>query len=88
MGHCSIKWCAWTQSLKGLAETGKGQPAPHDATMDRWNCTIHAAMANPRWRWACPVTMPRPFGLVDWKGCRMPHLWRTRDSPVHHHPAP
>ena len=37
MGHCSTKWAVFMLSLKELAETGKGKPAPHDVKIDNWN---------------------------------------------------
>jgi uncharacterized protein YndB with AHSA1/START domain len=30
MHHCSTKWAMFLMSLKSLAETGKGDPHPHD----------------------------------------------------------
>jgi uncharacterized protein YndB with AHSA1/START domain len=30
MHHCSTKWAMFLMSLKSLAETGKGEPHPHD----------------------------------------------------------
>ena len=37
MAHCSTKWAVFMLSLKELAETGKGKPAPHDVKIDNWN---------------------------------------------------
>lgn len=35
--HCSMKWATFMLSLKQLAETGSGKPAPHDLKIDDWN---------------------------------------------------
>lgn len=35
--HCSMKWATFLLSLRQLAETGAGQPAPHDMKIDEWN---------------------------------------------------
>lgn len=35
--HCSMKWASFLLSLRALAETGKGAPAPHDLKIDNWN---------------------------------------------------
>lgn len=37
MHHCSTKWAVFLLSLKALAETGKGMPAPDDIKIDNWN---------------------------------------------------
>lgn len=37
MAHCSTKWATFLMSLKELAETGKGKPAPNDVKIDNWN---------------------------------------------------
>ncbi|GAA1816466.1 SRPBCC domain-containing protein [Luedemannella flava] len=37
MHHCSTKWALYLMSLKGLIETGKGAPDPHDVKIDSWN---------------------------------------------------
>lgn len=37
MGHCSMKWATFLLSLKALAETGQGRPAPGDLKIDDWN---------------------------------------------------
>lgn len=37
MHHCSTKWAVFLMSLKSLAETGKGNPSPHDIKIDNWN---------------------------------------------------
>jgi hypothetical protein len=35
--HCSMKWATFLLSLRELAETGTGQPAPDDLKIDDWN---------------------------------------------------
>lgn len=35
--HCSMKWATFLLSLRQLAETGAGLPAPHDMKIDDWN---------------------------------------------------
>ncbi len=35
--HCSMKWATFLLSLRDLAETGTGQPAPNDLKIDDWN---------------------------------------------------
>ncbi|GAO01196.1 SRPBCC domain-containing protein [Anaeromyxobacter sp. PSR-1] len=35
--HCSMKWATFLLSLRELAETGKGRPAPDDLKIDNWN---------------------------------------------------
>lgn len=35
--HCSMKWATFLLSLRQLAETGTGQPAPNDLKIDDWN---------------------------------------------------
>ncbi len=37
MAHCSMKWATFLLSLKQLAETGEGRPAPVDLKIDDWN---------------------------------------------------
>jgi uncharacterized protein YndB with AHSA1/START domain len=37
MHHCSTKWAVFLLSLKSLAETGQGAPAPRDVKIDNWN---------------------------------------------------
>jgi len=37
MAHCSMKWATFLLSLRQLAETGKGLPAPFDLKIDDWN---------------------------------------------------
>lgn len=37
MAHCSTKWATFLLSLKQLAETGEGRPAPVDLKIDDWN---------------------------------------------------
>lgn len=37
MAHCSMKWATFLLSLKALAETGQGMPAPDDMKIDNWN---------------------------------------------------
>ena len=37
MAHCSMKWATFLLSLRQLAETGKGRPAPDDLKIDNWN---------------------------------------------------
>jgi uncharacterized protein YndB with AHSA1/START domain len=37
MAHCSMKWATFLLSLKQLAETGAGRPAPNDLKIDDWN---------------------------------------------------
>jgi uncharacterized protein YndB with AHSA1/START domain len=37
MAHCSTKWATFLLSLKQLAETGEGRPAPNDVKIDDWN---------------------------------------------------
>lgn len=37
MAHCSMKWATFLLSLRELAETGKGRPAPKDLKIDNWN---------------------------------------------------
>src|SRR5678816_1555986 len=35
--HCSMKWATFLLSLRGLVETGTGQPSPNDLKVDNWN---------------------------------------------------
>ena len=35
--HCSMKWATFLLSLRGLVESGKGKPSPHDVKIDDWN---------------------------------------------------
>lgn len=35
--HCSMKWATFLLSLRQLAESGVGQPAPEDLKVDDWN---------------------------------------------------
>jgi uncharacterized protein YndB with AHSA1/START domain len=35
--HCSMKWATFLLSLRQLAETGTGTPAPNDLKIDNWN---------------------------------------------------
>ncbi|HYO94116.1 MAG TPA: SRPBCC domain-containing protein [Polyangiaceae bacterium] len=35
--HCSMKWATFLLSLRQLAESGVGQPAPEDLKIDDWN---------------------------------------------------
>lgn len=37
MSHCSTKWASFLFSLREMAETGKGRPAPYDARIDDWD---------------------------------------------------
>ena len=37
MHHCSTKWATFLLSLKELAETGKGRPAPNDVLVSDWH---------------------------------------------------
>jgi hypothetical protein len=37
MHHCSTKWGSFLLSLKSLAETGTGQPAPRDVEISDWH---------------------------------------------------
>lgn len=37
MAHCSMKWATFLLSLRQLAETGVGRPAPDDLKIDNWN---------------------------------------------------
>lgn len=37
MAHCSMKWATFLLSLRQLAETGQGRPAPDDLKIDNWN---------------------------------------------------
>ncbi|MDF3064657.1 MAG: Activator of Hsp90 ATPase 1 family protein [Polyangiaceae bacterium] len=37
MAHCSMKWATFLLSLRQLAETGEGKPAPTDLKIDDWN---------------------------------------------------
>jgi uncharacterized protein YndB with AHSA1/START domain len=37
MYHCSTKWGAFLMSLKALAETGEGAPAPRDVQISDWH---------------------------------------------------
>jgi uncharacterized protein YndB with AHSA1/START domain len=37
MAHCSTKWATFLLSLRELAETGKGRPAPHDLRIGNWH---------------------------------------------------
>ena len=37
MAHCSMKWATFLLSLKQLAESGTGKPAPDDLKIDNWN---------------------------------------------------
>lgn len=35
--HCSMKWATFLLSLRQVAETGVGRPAPGDLKIDDWN---------------------------------------------------
>ena len=35
--HCSTKWATFLLSLRDLAETGQGRPAPHDLRIGNWH---------------------------------------------------
>lgn len=35
--HCSMKWATFLLSLRAMAESGTGRPAPHDLKIDNWN---------------------------------------------------
>jgi uncharacterized protein YndB with AHSA1/START domain len=37
MAHCSTKWATFLLSLRELAETGTGRPAPHDLRIGNWH---------------------------------------------------
>jgi uncharacterized protein YndB with AHSA1/START domain len=37
MHHCSTKWGSFLMSLKSLAETGQGAPAPRDVQISDWH---------------------------------------------------
>ena len=37
MHHCSTKWASYLLSLKALAETGTGAPAPRDVQISDWH---------------------------------------------------
>lgn len=37
MHHCSTKWATFLLSLKQLAETGTGEPAPNDVKISNWH---------------------------------------------------
>ena len=37
MHHCSTKWATFLLSLKSLAETGEGAPAPRDTQISDWH---------------------------------------------------
>lgn len=37
MAHCSTKWAIFMMSLKQLAETGTGAPAPVDVQISNWH---------------------------------------------------
>jgi uncharacterized protein YndB with AHSA1/START domain len=37
MHHCSTKWGSFLMSLKALAETGVGAPAPRDVQISDWH---------------------------------------------------
>lgn len=37
MNHCSTKWATFLMSLKALAETGSGEPAPRDKQISDWH---------------------------------------------------
>ncbi|MDE2398479.1 MAG: SRPBCC domain-containing protein [Burkholderiales bacterium] len=37
MAHCSTKWATFLLSLRDLAETGRGQPAPADLKIGNWH---------------------------------------------------
>jgi len=37
MHHCSTKWASYLLSLKALAETGAGAPAPRDVQISDWH---------------------------------------------------
>lgn len=37
MAHCSMKWATFLLSLRAMAETGAGRPAPEDLKIDNWN---------------------------------------------------
>jgi hypothetical protein len=36
MNHCSTRWATFLLSLKKAAETGEGDPAPHDVLVSNW----------------------------------------------------
>ncbi|MFC8734513.1 SRPBCC domain-containing protein [Luteimicrobium sp. NPDC057192] len=37
MAHCTTKWATFLMSLKRLAETGVGEPAPADVRVSDWH---------------------------------------------------
>jgi uncharacterized protein YndB with AHSA1/START domain len=37
MAHCSTKWATFLVSLRDLAETGQGRPAPRDLRIGDWH---------------------------------------------------
>src|SRR6266540_3780402 len=37
MYHCSTKWATFLMSLKGMLETGAGEPAPRDVRISNWH---------------------------------------------------
>ncbi|MFI8454545.1 SRPBCC domain-containing protein [Kitasatospora sp. NPDC085464] len=37
MYHCSTKWATFLMSLKGMLETGTGEPAPRDVRISNWH---------------------------------------------------
>jgi len=37
MHHCSTKWGSFLMSLKSMAETGEGAPAPRDVVISDWH---------------------------------------------------
>jgi len=37
MAHCSTKWATFLLSLRDLAETGRGRPAPRDLRIGDWH---------------------------------------------------
>jgi len=37
MYHCSTKWATFLMSMKSYAETGSGQPHPHDVQISNWH---------------------------------------------------
>ncbi|MGC5165646.1 SRPBCC family protein [Luteimicrobium sp. DT211] len=37
MAHCTTKWATFLMSLKRLAETGTGEPAPRDVRISDWH---------------------------------------------------